>query len=162
MLISEMETTAENLTSLLWISPPVNNLSLRGEVLRSFWVGERRGNQFSVTEYKGRTTRTWLQMRGNIKYFRTSGEGGRGQISLTCSFSNMETLPFKQVMTMNYAISLMVACRILFPFPGECRQARVGGEGKGRGSFLFRVSCVFASARLREKMQKQIDACSAR
>ena len=63
-------------------------------------------------------------------------------------------------MTINYAIRLMVACRILFPFPGERRQARVGGEGKGRGS--FRVSCVFASARLREKMQKQIDACSAR
>ena len=46
MLINEMGTTAENVTSLLGISLPVNNLSVRGEVRRSFWVGGTERGSF--------------------------------------------------------------------------------------------------------------------
>ena len=43
-------------------------------------------------------------------------------------------------------------------FLGKRRQAWGEWEGRVRGGtpFLLRVSCVFASARLKEKKQKQI------
>ena len=46
MLINEMGTTAENVTSLLGISLPVNNLSVRGGGLEEF-LGRGSGEGIS-------------------------------------------------------------------------------------------------------------------
>ena len=54
----------------------------------------------------------------------------------------------------------MVACRILFSFLGERRQARDEREGRVRGGAPSSPVCLALLAL--EKMQKQIDACSAR
>ena len=62
-----------NLYSLL---RPFNNLSLRVEgrgKLEDCFGGGTKGDQSSVTEYKGRTVQNWLQMWGSPEYCRAGG-----------------------------------------------------------------------------------------